>query len=184
MRPQSKAALVCFVLAFLLLVVQVLRADVPHSTAEFKHFATLHEAVMYNAARLERCSIYYECAGVIAIDPHGKFVTSAVHSDYAGDHVSMSHTIPEGWVLAADMHSHPCVPHHAPNMFSPQDMIDSIISRTVSYMVDLCTGAVHEFVPGVTKPDQTEVDGIWMTEGKIVGYVAAFKNEPQAHEGI
>ena len=185
MRPQSKAAFGCFVFAFLLLVVQVVRAKEPHSLVDFKRFPSLHEAVMYESARLEQCSHYYECAGVLAIDPEGKFVAGAVHTDYAGDHVSMRHDVPDGWTLAADIHSHPCVPHHIPSMFSPQDMMGSIISRTVSYMVDMCTGFIHEFVPGVTKPDQTLVEeGVWLSEGKIVGQVPAFKTEPTADEGI
>jgi hypothetical protein len=152
--------------------------------AELTRFGTLHEAVMYDAVRLERCSHYYECAGVIAIDPSGKFVASAVHSDYAGDHVSMNHDVPPGWVLAADIHSHPCVPHHVPSMFSPQDMIGSIITRTTSFMVDFCTGDVHEFIPGVTRPDLMPVDNIWLTPGIIVGHVPAFALEPTADEGI
>lgn len=185
MRPQSKAALGCFVLAFLLLVVQVVRADVPHSTSEYKHFATLHDAVMYAADRLERCSHFYECYGVIARDPLGKFVVSGVHTDYASDHVGGNHEVPTGWTFAADIHSHPCILHHATGLFSPQDMMGSVLTRAPhSYMVDMCTGDVHEFTPGETKMDEVAVDNIWLSPGKIVGHVAAFKNEPLAHEGI
>jgi hypothetical protein len=159
--------------------------SLPNSTGQWHRFPSLHEAVMYQANRLEECSHYYECAAVIAIDPKGKFTASAVHTDYESDHVSMSVDVPIGWQLAASIHSHPCIPHHSVNLFSPQDIMGAIIyHEPAAYMVDMCAGDVHEFIPGVTQPATTKFDDIWLSGGNIVGHVAAFKDAPLAKEGI
>jgi hypothetical protein len=156
----------------------------PHSTAEWLRFDTLHKAAVYGAVRLEQCSHYYECSGFILKDPKGKFVLAPVRTDYESDRVLIiDSTGPADWTLAADLHSHPCLPDHATGLFSPPDMINSIVSRTVSFMVDLCTGDVHEFIPGTTRPDETRYGDMWLTGGTVIGHVAAFKDEPSAKEG-
>ncbi len=160
----------------------------PRSTTEWRRFNTLHEAALYGAQRLEDCSHYYECSGFIDIDPKGKFVVGPVRTDYNSNNVNIhSQDGPSDWKLAGDLHSHPCVPRHDTGLFSPADMIGSLVTRTTSFMVDLCTGDVHEFIPGVTKPDEVHGGGagdIWMTPGNIIGRVAAFKDAPIANEGI
>jgi hypothetical protein len=163
---------------------QVADVDNP-KLAVLRRFETLHEAAMFGAQRLEDCSHYYECSAAIATDRAGKFVVGPVRTDYAGDHVGVDASVPSKWKLVGDIHSHPCVPDHVSAMFSPQDLSGMIVHRLTGYMVDLCTGKVHEFIPDVTKPDETLVDDeVWLTEGNIIGQVAAFPSEPSAHEGI
>lgn len=147
-------------------------------------FASLHEAAVYGAARLERCSHYYECGAEIATDSAGKFVMSGVTTNYKSDSVRIPEAVPLGFKLVADIHSHPCLPNAYPQVFSPDDIISSITTRTTAYLVDLCTGKVHEFVPGVTKPDEVLIDDdTWLTEGVVIGQVAAFPDEPKAVAG-
>jgi hypothetical protein len=154
------------------------------NTDKWHRSGTLHEAALYGANRLEICSHYYECSAMILIDPKGKFTLGPVRTDYNSDNVQVENIAQDGWKVAADIHSHPCVPHHAPWVFSPEDMIGSIVTRTVAFMVDMCTGNVHEFIPGVTRPDSEKIDEVWLTQGNIIGKVSAFKEEPLAREGI
>ncbi len=158
----------------------------PQSTSEWRRFDTLREAAIYAAERLEKCSHYYECSGFIDIDPQGKFAVGPVRTDYASDNVRVIDSIgPSDWKSAAGIHSHPCLPEHEPSFFSPEDMIGAITSRIPQYMVDLCTGDVHEFLPGITKPDETLTnEGIYMTHGNIVGHVNAYKEAPLADIGL
>jgi hypothetical protein len=116
--------------------------------------------------------------------PEGKFALGPVRTDYVSDHVGINRRIPEGWTVAADMHSHPCVPNGRTDVFSESDLITGITTRTVGYMVDLCTGDVHEFVPG-ERVDEIEIDtGLFLTGGKIIGHVPAFPNDCKANEGF
>jgi hypothetical protein len=156
----------------------------PQSTSEWKTFDALHEAALYGAKRLADCSVYYECSGQI-YKHDGKFVNSPVHTDYAANHVSIHDDQPTGWELAADLHSHPCAPPNVTRVFSPEDMIGAIIERVpASFMVDLCTGDVHEFIPNKTRIDVEKVDDdVWLSQGEIIGHIAPAKM-PLANEGI
>lgn len=156
-----------------------------NSTISWRKFDTLHEAAVYGAERLEKCSRYYECSGYIVTDKDGKFLMSPVRTDYASDHVRVSEKKPDGTTRVADIHSHPCVPEHVTGKFSPEDMIESITTRTTAYMVDQCTGDVHEFVPGVSKPDDVyDSDAeLWLSAGNIIGKVAAY-DELKADVGL
>jgi hypothetical protein len=156
--------------------------------ATWHQFDTLHAAAMYSATRLGACSAYYECLGAIYKNATGRFAVGPVHSDYSADSVrSSTGAAPAGWHKVADFHSHPCVPEHLHRLFSLQDVAGLISTRMTGYMVDMCTGDVHEFIPGVTKQDEVlvpEAGNRWMTGGSIIGHVQAFKNEPTANEGI
>jgi hypothetical protein len=147
-------------------------------------FDTLREAVLYDATRLEDCSHVYECAGLIARAANGQFVTGPVWSSNFSDHVEMRNRVPYGWTLAATIHSHPCVPDHWTAFFSPQDMMNALVTRTISYMVDLCSGDVHEFIPDVTKVDETLVEDIYLTGGNIVGHVNAYPKDATPNTGL
>lgn len=157
----------------------------PRSTAEWRRFDSLDAAALYAAARLERCSHYYECSGLIVVDPKGKFTVGPVRTDYSSDSVGMSASgVPADWEKAAAVHSHPCVPRHYTYLFSPQDVMGAIGERIINFMVDVCSGAVHKFDPQSDRPDVTKVDGIWMTGGRIIGYVPAFPDDVKADTGI
>lgn len=148
-----------------------------HTPSTWHKSDTLRDAAIYGASRLEQCSQYYECSGFIVTDKDGKFLNSPVRTDYGSDHVRVSTHTPADMKRVADIHSHPCVPEHVTGKFSPEDMIESITTRMPAYMVDLCTGDVHEFLPGVTKPDEVyDKDAeIWMTGGTVIGHVLKFK---------
>ena len=144
--------------------------------ASLPRYDSLHEAAVAAAAKLYACSHYYECSTVIAKDHTGKFIVRPfMTSDEQGDHVEMSHSVPAGFELAADIHSHPCLPDdHAPSYFSPQDVMANTATKTIGYMLDECTGKVHEFIPGVTKPNEELIagrDGLYSTHGNIVGQI-------------
>lgn len=158
----------------------------PHSTSEWHRFDKLHEAAIAAADRLIKCSHYYECSAVIVLDPKGKYTVGPAHTNYNSDNVSVTFSsVPADWERVAAVHSHPCIPRHAGNLFSPPDMMGAFVTRTTFYMVDLCTGAVHEFIPGVTKPDDVQTaDGLWLTEGKIIGYTLPVTENLEANEGI
>jgi hypothetical protein len=158
-----------------------------HSTSEWRRFDTLHEAAVWGADRLERCSHYYECSGYVVVDPHGKYAVGPVRTDYIADAVQIhDQDAPADWTVAADLHSHPCVPRHDTGLFSGPDIEGAYATRTTQFMLDMCTGDVHEFIPGLTVPnDVKDHDGDrWLTAGLVIGHVAAFKDEPIANEGL
>lgn len=148
----------------------------PVSTTQWPHFNTITEAAVYGSNRVGKCSQNYECSGIIVLDPKGKFVVGPVHTDYNSDSVRiMVNETPSDWQLAATFHSHPCLPNHANQLFSPQDVMNSITRRVISFMVDLCDGSVHEFIPGKNRPDTELFDGIWMTQGAVIAHVPPAK---------
>lgn len=157
----------------------------PHSSSEWHRFKTLDAAGLYAADRLEKCSHYYECSTLIVVDPEGKFAVGPAHTDYASDHVMVTKSgVPSDWPVAAAVHTHPCVPNHFTGLFSIEDVMGAISSRTVSFMVDMCRGDVHKFTPGLDKPDVVEAQGAWMTPGRVIGHVLAFPGLTEANEGI
>lgn len=168
-------------------VIDAIKLYKSNTILTWKHFATLHEAALFGAARLVQCSKFYECAGYIVKDKDGKYVVSPVRTDYASDHVHVPEHNPAETTRVADFHSHPCLPEHVTGKFSPDDVIESISDRVTAYMVDFCTGDVHEFIPGIDKPGQvfdTDAD-IWMTVGTIVGHIDPVKDvDLTAHTGV
>jgi hypothetical protein len=157
----------------------------PVSTGLWHHFLDINTAATYAALRLEQCSIHYECSSVIYIDPRGIFVVGPSRTDYQSDHVQIvASDGPSDWAIAANVHSHPCLPDYYTSVFSPQDMMGALLERTTSYMVDLCTGDVHEFIAGLTRTDTEKVGDVWMTGGLIVGHVPAIGYAAFANVGI
>jgi proteasome lid subunit RPN8/RPN11 len=151
---------------------------------DWHRFATKKEAVLYAAARLVKCSTHYECAGTIAKDSDGRFVAVPVWTNYQSDHVEIHSRVPVGFSVVAMIHSHPCLPGYETGFYSPQDLMASILVRTPSYMVDLCTGDVHQFLPGTDRPDDVQPEGeqIYMSAGTIIGNVGAH-DDSKANEG-
>jgi hypothetical protein len=160
---------------------------VPLQASHLPTFNTLVEAGVHGIARAYQCSRNYECGGVIAKNLAGKFVMLPVTSDFASDHVSLDDdNLPDGYVLAATYHTHPCIARYITQVFSPSDLMNAILGEAVAFMGDLCTGKVHEFDPNVDKPNTTLVaPNLWLTEGRIVGQITL--TEPikiTADEGI
>jgi hypothetical protein len=162
-------------------LLELLRA--PQGTGDWKKFDSINEAGIWAIKRASECSLYYECGGTILKDPAGKFVVSPVGTDYQGDHVSFSTEAPTGWTTVATYHTHPCIPDHATNLFSPEDMMGIVVRKIpAAFMGDLCTGDVHKYSLGDPQND-TKYDIVWLTPGKIVGHFDVAK-PPPAKVGI
>lgn len=167
---------------------QVAIVVAPGSPDALPAYDTLEEAGVHAIQRDAECSIYYECGGVIAQRPDGKFVVGPVSSSRQGDSVSFEPTVPFGWTLVADHHTHPCLDKtHAPSFFSPQDIESDTMQRVTGFMGDLCTGDVHEFTPGRDSPNDTELalgEGVYLTHGRIVGHITVSKTVIEPNTGL
>jgi Domain of unknown function (DUF4329) len=137
-------------------------------------YDTLEEAGVHASARAYQCSHAYECGGVIAQRPDGKYVVGPIQSTYSGDSLETSSSVPAGWKLVANYHSHPCNNEsHFTTFFSPIDISNNLSHRITGFMVDLCSGDVHEFDPSKDSPNDTEMpdEGRFATKGRIVGHI-------------
>jgi len=142
--------------------------------AELPAYDTLEEAGVRASLRASQCSFVYECGGAIAQRPDGKFVVGPVMSSYSGDSVEVPHGVPDGWKLVADFHTHPCLSSsHTPSYFSGPDVANSVRYHIVGFVVDLCTGLVHEFDPSKLSGEgaKAALSGGYSTLGKIVGHI-------------
>jgi hypothetical protein len=112
----------------------------------------------------------YEWGGVIGKTEAGKYVYSQPDTDYQGDNVHLAGGLPPDAVNVAGYHTHPCLPEHEVEYFSPEDLIPVLFSRKpATFMGDYCTGNVHEFKEG-DKPDAVKVLGqVYLTKGRIIG---------------
>lgn len=138
-------------------------------------YDTLEEAAVHAIERAYKCSHAYECGGALAQRPDGKFVVGPVHSSYSGDSVDINDSVPPGWTLVGDYHTHPCnSDSHYNAYFSPEDMGGVTMRHITGIMGDLCTGKVHEFTPGKDLPNNEQpnpLKPIWLTQGRIVGQI-------------
>ncbi len=63
-----------------------------------------------------------------------------------------------GDVLMALYHTHPCKPRdYFPEYFSPQDLISAFFWHVPTFILDECTGDVHEFDPNQDRARDTGV---------------------------
>jgi hypothetical protein len=151
-------------------------------------YATLEEAGVHAIQRAYECSHYYECGGVIAQRPDGKFVVGPVESDGDGTSVSIRHSVPSGWKEVASYHTHPCLTKtHLPSFFSPQDIEGDVELRETGFLGDLCTGDVHEFTPGRDSPNDAEAGldtGVWLTHGRIIGHITVDNTVIEPNTGL
>lgn len=148
----------------------------PTKDVPLPRYDELHDAAAAAAQMLYACSHYYECGNIIAQDPNGKYVVGRVLASMDhGDEVQIPHGVPAGWKFIAEAHSHPCLKdsHEVP-FFSPQDLMGYVSGRFTGYMLDQCTGDVHEFVPGRDSPNELEMPGnpgTFSTHGVIVAHI-------------
>jgi hypothetical protein len=151
-------------------------------------YDTLEEAGVRGIERAYRCSHAYECSGSIALRPSdGKYVVGPVRSDYAGDSVQVNHSVPPGWKLVGDFHTHPCNDSsHDVGYFSPQDMAEVTATGVTGFMGDLCTGEVHEFTPGRDKPNDVYLEDqeIYLSKGRVIGHIAVDGKSMEPDTGI
>jgi len=111
----------------------------------------------------------YEWGGVIGKGEDGKYAFSRPHTDFEGDNVSIHRDLPPDFELVAGYHTHPCLPGHEVEFFSPEDLTSVIFGHEeMVFMGDFCTGNVHEFRLG-DKPDTDKVHSAWLTKGRIIG---------------
>lgn len=78
-------------------------------------------------------------------------------------------------VLLAMYHTHPCLPDsHFPQYFSVPDIAISLFERVPTFVLDECSGMVHEFDPTVDDPNKTEetvTGGHHVVIGRIIGNI-------------
>lgn len=150
-------------------------------------YDTLEEAAVHAEERAYKCSHVYECGGVIAVRPDGKYVVGPVKTSYSGDSLGSGHSVPSKWKLAGDYHTHPCLPDsHLPGYFSSQDTMSNTFLRIPGFVADLCTGKIHEFDPATTRSDAEfgeAADG-YLTSGKIIGQIAVEGKSLEADTGL
>ena len=158
-------------------------------TSKMSAYDTLEEAAVHAAQRLYTCSQYYECSGIIAKrESDGKFINGPVRSDYSGDSVQVNNGHPVGTEVTASIHSHPCHEEtHYDTFFSPEDLMGFITHKQIGFMVDFCTGDVHEFDPAKDSPAETELpndEGTFATHGRIVGHIVVSKFVVEPNQGF
>jgi hypothetical protein len=141
-------------------------------------FDTLEEAAIaaFKVIAAKPSALYYEWGGVIVKSPAGKFSAEKANTSLGGDHVQIqSDNFFTNSTIVASYHTHPCLPEHFVEYFSPQDLFEPIFFHLTVFMGDFCTGTVHEFKPG-DKPDFEHPydhghkgEEIFLTKGTIVG---------------
>ena len=63
-----------------------------------------------------------------------------------------------GDMLVALYHTHPCKPReYFPQYYSPQDLISAFFYHVPTFILDECTGDVHEFDPAIDQVSDTGV---------------------------
>jgi len=98
----------------------------------------------------------YEYGGIILHTTNGKFRISNPETDYRGDGVVIEdrNDIP-GYSVVGDFHTHPCLPYsHFPGVFSDRDVYMNDTEARVGFMLDMCSGIIRRYVPGVTPHDK------------------------------
>ena len=123
----------------------------------FPKFDTMEEAAVAALKEINKQPVAlqaYEWGGVIGKYSTGKFTYSPAATDYQGDNVGISAGgLDPGAEPVAGYHTHPCIPEHLVEFFSPPDLVEVIFGHhPATFMGDFCTGNVHEFMLG-DQPD-------------------------------
>lgn len=77
-------------------------------------------------------------------------------------------------VLVGIFHTHPCfTKSHFSNYFSVPDIAQSLYLRVPTFILDECSGIVHEFDPEVDDPEATQivVAEHYLVAGRVVGNI-------------
>jgi hypothetical protein len=131
-------------------------------TAELAAIAALKQIADHHGG-------YYEWGGMIAKTQDGKYAFTAPSTDYEGDNVTIRRDLPPDMEVVGGYHTHPCLPQHDVEFFSPEDLMAVIWGhQPMEFMGDFCTGNVHQFKLG-DQPDTVATHGIWLTKGRIIG---------------
>lgn len=151
---------------------------VPDTTVYTKYDTAEEAATVALRNIADKFGGIYEYGGVIGKTKDGKFEISEPNTSYAGDHVRINGDLPSGTEPYGNYHTHPCLPFHDVEYFSPEDLFEPLFVRMPAvFMGDFCTGHVHEFKYGdkpdvehPQRPDGSPIDNeIWLTKGRIVG---------------
>lgn len=138
-------------------------------------YDTLEQAAIagLKAIAAKPTALYYEWGGHIVKTKDGKFSALASNTTYEGDHVEIDgDDFGLNGELVAGYHTHPCLPAHDVQYFSPEDLIEPIFFHLTVFMGDFCTGNVHEFIPGdnpAVEHPHGDLQRILLTKGRIVG---------------
>ena len=142
--------------------------------AKYPEYITVSEAIFsaLRAVEAHPSSIYYEWSGALIRLADGKYSYTKPETDYIGDQVGIRRAHPAGSSIIGGYHTHPCLPNHDVQYFSPEDLQLPIFMHMIAAMGDFCTGNIHVFIPG-DQPDvehpSGDQDHIWMSKGRIIG---------------
>ncbi len=146
-----------------------------HAPGRIKEFETLYEAAVYAEAMAYSWSHYYEAGGVIVQLEDGKFAISRLFTQWNGKSVDLEtaydpDNFPRGSKIVGDYHQHPCNTNNfIPGEFSGADLRSYRISGVEGFVLDMCTGKVHAFKPGVDPRPQDDEDP--NAAGRIIGKI-------------
>lgn len=141
-------------------------AKTPPKLTEFN---TAEEAAVLALTDAYAISHYYEVGGVIIRQANGKFTVGVPFTQYSGASVEIDYD-PERYtgMIVGDYHTHPCNTNKfIPNSFSPNDLQQYRTYHTEGFLLDMCTGKIHAFKPGIDKRNPDDED----TEGRIIGRI-------------
>ena len=158
------------------ILMKLLEADTPQPL-HYPKYDTPEAAAIAALKQIAQkpSSAVYEWGGIIGKTEDGKYIVAEPMTDWEGDHVTIMHGgLPPNASMFAAYHTHPCIPEHDVEFFSPDDLMAVLFEkRPMAFLGDLCTGNVHEFKYG-DRPDVTEVEGhVWLTKGRIIGKFSA-----------
>lgn len=150
---------------------------IPKSVMAPPEFDTAELAAVagFKAVAAKPTATVYEWGGVVVKFPDGKFSALTANTDYSGDSVGIrGNAFGLNAEVVGTYHTHPCLPQHDVEFFSPQDLQEAIYFHKLVFMGDFCSGNVHEFVPG-DKPDTDKAHDadMYLTKGRIIGQFTA-----------
>lgn len=126
----------------------------------------------------------WEYSSILILQDNAYWYPLIPHTDKQKDAVYLFYgpdTIPEGGLLAAILHTHPCFNGYLTGFFSIPDVMAAYYYKVPSFVLDECTGDVHEFNWAVDRPHDTGKDvdiatkdgsrRVHLPAGRIVGNI-------------
>lgn len=149
------------------------------------HAGALEETVVNAFREIQHTSHHdiWEYGGII-VERNGQLMYPAIpHTDGKIDSLffDMKVLLQPGDVLRATYHTHPCSRDYWSGLFSVNDIMQSVAYRTPNFILDQCSGLVHEFwygIDNVWDTGMTVIDTrskehklIHLPSGRIVGHL-------------
>lgn len=173
-----------FVLLFLLPLLANAEPTV-YPPLEPESYATFVDATVAAAFKMYQESDVYEYTGLILeTDLHTFRVSTPNTSWNAGSVGTQFNNLWQGYTIVAHYHSHVCMPVHAfPGVFSDTDVALYARYSTIGVLLDMCSGRVLEFAPGVDAEDYEFPDNTFGARGRQLGSIVVWRI-PSNHETV